>query len=192
MLSIALTGGIACGKSTVCELFSRQQIAVIDADIIARQLVGKNQPGLLLLVQLFGKDILQQNGELNRSYLRQLIFSDSNKKQQTEAILHPLIYAEIDKQLITIKSSYCIVAIPLLIETRQTKRFNRILVVDCPIDLQKKRLIQRDQRSDINQLEAIINSQIQREQRLKYADDVIDNSTDLLMLEQQVKHLHFF
>lgn len=189
MFKIGLTGGIGSGKSTVSTLFEEFNIPVIDADIIAHQLVAINQPALKQLAQTFGSDITNSDGSLNRSKLKQQIFSDTQKKQQLEAILHPLIYAQIKKQISTLKTAYCIISIPLLIETAKTGFVDRILVIDCPIELQITRVQQRDKLTEV-QINSIISSQVSRTERLAVADDVIDNTKTALQLAQQVKKLH--
>lgn len=189
MLRIGLTGGIGSGKSTVCNLFAEFGVPIIDADVIARQLVAPGQPVLTQLAEVFGKAILQQDGSLNRAALRQLAFSDAQNKQKLDEIMHPLIYAEIEKQIASLQSPYCIMAIPLLLETRKKHVVDRVLVVDCPPSLQLKRVKHRDN-VDEEQAKAIISLQADRDTRLAAADDVIDNSAGQTDLAEQVKNLH--
>lgn len=189
MLKIGLTGGIGSGKSTVCRLFSELGVPIIDADIIARQLVEPNSPALEKLVAQFGKQILNTDSTLNRAYLRDLVFSDKNKKAQLDQIMHPLIYDEIEQQINALNSPYCIVAIPLLLETQQMQRVDRIAVVDCNADTQLLRVVSRDQVKP-EQVLSIIASQMPRQQRLSFADDVIDNTCSSAHLAEQVKRLH--
>lgn len=189
MLRIGLTGGIGCGKSTVCQLFTEHGAPIIDADVIARQLVEPGQVALQKLTANFGDAILNTDGTLNRTELRQLAFSDQKHKQQLDAIMHPLIYAEIEAQTARLHTPYCIMAIPLLLETQQKPVVDRILVVDCPSALQLQRVLGRDNIS-IQQAEAIIATQVDRQQRLSAANDVIDNSSTLDHLAEQVKNLH--
>ncbi len=189
MLKIGLTGGIGSGKSTVCRLFQELGVAIIDADIIARQLVEPGQPALMQLVDHFGGHILNTDGSLNRTMLRDLVFADADKKQQLENILHPLVYARIAIEIEQLQGNYCIVAVPLLLETGKAHIVDRILVVDCSIETQIDRVISRDNLNK-NQVMAIIASQMPREQRLTLADDVIDNSTTPVQLAEQVKRLH--
>lgn len=189
MLKIGLTGGIASGKSTICKLFTDLGVSVIDADIIARQLVAPGQPTLLLLANTFGDSILNADGSLNRTRLRERIFADPTERRQLDAIMHPLVYAEIAACVARLSSSYCIIVIPLLLETEKSHIVDRILVVDCSEATQLERLMSRD---EIGQTEALamIGSQFTRAQRLAKADDVIDNSGKAGDLAEQVKSLH--
>lgn len=189
MLRIGLTGGIGCGKSTVCRLFAELGVPIIDADVIARQLVEPGQPTLYKLSAIFGDSILNTDGTLNRAELRQLAFSDQSHKQQLDAIMHPLIYAEIAAQANALHNLYCIMAIPLLLETQQRHVVDRVLVVDCSPSLQLQRVIDRDNTNQ-QQAEAIIATQLDRQIRLSEAHDVIDNSTTVDHLAEQVKSLH--
>lgn len=189
MLKIGLTGGIGSGKSTVCRLFSELGAPIIDADIIARQLVEPNSPALKKLVRQFGKKILNPDDSLNRAFLRDLVFSDKTKKAQLDQLMHPLIYDEIEKQVKGLDSAYCIIAIPLLLETQQMQRVDRIAVVDCNADTQLLRVVSRDHLKP-EQVLSIIASQMPRQQRLSFANDVIDNSGSSAQLAEQVKRLH--
>lgn len=185
MLKIGLTGGIASGKSTVCQLFSNLGIAIIDADIIARELVEPDKPALLEIIETFGKQIIQSDGTLNRTSLRKQIFSTPKKKIQLENILHPKIRQQLNHQSKQIQADYCILAIPLLIESQLTNTVNRILVIDVKEEEQLKRLLHRE---DINLSDAqkIINSQCSRQQRLAVANDVIINNQSIEELKKGV------
>lgn len=189
MLKIGLTGGIGSGKSTVCHLFQELGVSIIDADIVARQLVEPGLPALIQLVEHFGRQILNADGSLNRAKLRDLVFVDPDKKRQLEGILHPLVYSRIAAEIAQLQGNYCIVAVPLLLETGQAHSVDRVLVVDCSVEAQLARVISRDKLGK-DQVLAIIASQIPREQRLTLADDVIDNSATPLQLAEQVKRLH--
>jgi dephospho-CoA kinase len=189
MLKIGLTGGIGSGKSTVCRLFQALGVAIVDADVIARQLVEPGSQALTLLIDAFGLSILNTDGTLDRAKLRDLIFSDPEKKQRLENIMHPLIYARMASEVQSLRDRYCILAIPLLLETQKTQIVDRVLVVDCSLEAQLERVANRDKLSR-EQVLAIIASQIPRQQRLALADDVIDNSTSSTQLAEQVKRLH--
>jgi dephospho-CoA kinase len=189
MLKIGLTGGIGCGKSTVCQQFQALGVDIIDADIIARQLVEPDQPALALLIQNFGKQILDVNGHLNRAQLRKRVFADTKLKQKLESILHPLIYRQIALEVESLHGKYCIIAVPLLLETEQTQIVDRVLVVDCSVETQLERVMFRDQLNR-EQVLPIIASQMPRAKRIKLADDVIDNSASTEQLAEQIKRLH--
>ncbi len=189
MLKIGLTGGIGSGKSAVSELFKRYAIPIIDADFIAHQLTKIGQPALDAIQQAFGEDVFEPNGKLNRARLRDIIFADTQKKQQLEAILHPLIYAAMQEHIDQLNTAYCIVSVPLLIENKKTDFVDRVLIVDCPETLQIARVKARDKLSEA-QIQAIMAHQVSRTERLAHADDVIDNSKQARQLAEQVKKLH--
>jgi len=186
---VGLTGGIASGKSTITELFQKLGVKVIDADVITHELQRKGRPAYNEIIRQFGLDVIGENQELNRAYLRKLVFTDVDLKTKLERIVHPLVREEILRCIDKITQPYCIVSIPLLFETGTKYEFDRILVVDLPEDLQITRACERDGVNK-NEVVKIINSQIKRDKRLEIADDVIcnDNSFDNLALE--VKQLH--
>lgn len=188
MLKIGLTGGIGSGKSTVSKLFQDLGAPIIDADLIAHQLVEPGQPALAKLEQTF-PNIINENGSLDRAKLRDIVFSDINKKRKLENIMHPLIYAQIKSEIRKLNSHYCILAIPLLLETDMTSLVERILVIDCPVETQLQRVKKRDGLSK-KQISSIIATQISREKRLSLADDIIDSSKSAPQLAEQVKKLH--
>lgn len=189
MLKIGLTGGIASGKSTVCRLFSQHGVPIIDADIIARQLVEPNQQAYDEIVQTFGGQCCHSSGELNRQYLRQLIFSDDKAKKQLEIILHPRIRSQLIQQSNTQNSPYCLLVIPLLIENNMIDCVNRILVIDIDESLQLSRLFKRDNIA-VDDALLIINSQVSRQRRLACADDLITNNNSVEQLRKSVDNLH--
>jgi dephospho-CoA kinase len=190
-LKVGLTGGIATGKTAVSNIFATLGVPIIDADVISHQLVARGQPALSEIVQTFGSEMLQSDGHLNRLALRQRVFSDVEERKKLEAILHPKIYAEILNQINQLDSRYCIISVPLLLETKQQHQVDRIAVVDSPVTLQYQRLEQRNGLSP-KQIEQILRAQLSREIRLASADDVIDNSTDFNALTLQVHKLHEF
>lgn len=189
-LVIGLTGGIASGKTTVSDLFQTQfNIDVVDADIVARQVVASNTPGLNAIVQHFGATVLLESGELNRAKLRTLIFSDPNEKQWLNQLLHPMIRQKMHDDLQQVTSPYALLVAPLLIENQLQAMVNRILVVDVSEKTQIERTISRDKVS-LEQAEAILKSQATRQQRLQHADDVVKNDTKNGKLLSQVTELH--
>jgi dephospho-CoA kinase len=189
MLKIGLTGGIGSGKSTVCDIFQNLGINIIDADHIAKALVKPGFPAFRQIIAQFGEAFLNTDGNLDRDKLRNLIFADKTKKQLLENILHPLVYQQIAEEIRHAVSPYCIIAVPLLLETQKKQLFDRILVVDCSIEMQLQRVESRDQLKR-EQILSIIASQISRELRLQQADDIIDNSASTTQLAEQIKRLH--
>jgi len=190
MLTVALTGGIGCGKSTVCQLFSALNVPVIDTDVIAHNLVKPGQPALKEITDSFGKDILMSDSTLNRKALANKVFNDAQQRALLETILHPKIKRVVEQQLLALQdSAYAIIAIPLLIETNQQSLYDHVLVIDCDEELQRFRTQQRDNRS-VEEVNAIIETQVSRDIRLDYADEVIDNSHDLDSLKNQVTQYH--
>lgn len=188
---LGLTGGIGSGKTAVADRFASLGAHVVDADQAARWVVEPGRPALLQIVERFGKDVLLQSGELNRAELRQRIFVDPAERQWLEKLLHPLIRAEVAQHLALADSSYAIMVSPLLIESGQYRQVGRVLVVDVPESLQIARTTARDQASE-EQVRAILSAQVQREERLKHADDVLVNDRDLSWLGVEVERLHRF
>lgn len=188
-LIIGLTGGIGSGKSEVSRRFQSLGIVVVDADEVARLVVEPGQPALAAIAEHFGGDILSRDGRLNRALLRKIIFSDPEEKRWLEGLLHPLINQEIRRQLASADSPYAILSSPLLLETRQHELVDRILVIDASEALQVARASSRDGNT-IEQIEAIMATQLNREMRISKADDIIHNHGDLPELDQQVNALH--
>jgi len=178
MLVIGLTGGIGSGKSTVAEMFAALGVPVIDMDHIARHVVEPGQPALTQITHEFGTNVLGADGHLNRRRLRELIFDSAEKRRSLEAILHPLIRQETERQLAKLDTAYCVIVIPLLLEANQRSLVDRILVVDVPETLQITRTMQRDGAST-EEVQKILVAQMDRNSRLAAADDVIDNSAGL-------------
>ena len=189
MLVIGLTGGIGSGKTTVAELFQRQGIEVIDADLISREVVEPGEPALQAIVSHFGQQILSDEGRLRRSALRQLVFSDPEQRKWLERLLHPLINERIRQRITTSRSPYCILMSPLLLETRQKTLVARILIVDVSRETQLQRTMRRDE-SPRETIEAIMAAQVPREVRIAAADDIIDNNGEAGELAEQVGALH--
>ncbi|WP_096085324.1 dephospho-CoA kinase [Agaribacterium haliotis] len=189
MFKLGLTGGIGSGKSTVSAMFAELGITVVDADIVAREVVEPGQTALAKIAEHFGPQVLLADGSLDRSQLRSLIFADPKAKLWLEQLTHPLIRQEIERQLERAQSTYVILSSPLLLETGQQKLVDRVLVVDLSEAEQLKRACARDQNSE-EQIRAIMTSQLSREQRLKHANDVIDNSADKAQCLSQVEILH--
>ncbi len=188
-LRIGLTGGIGCGKSTVAKLFMGLQVPVIDTDTLARELVAPGQPALQQIAARFGRGVLCEDGTLDRAKLRAQVFSDRQARHDLERILHPLIRAKMREKLRQMDAAYCILEIPLLLESGWEDEVDRILVVDTPPELQMERILQRG-RLTREEAEQIIATQRDREQRLAAADDIITNEGDIHHLEEQVKQLH--
>ncbi len=191
MLKVGLTGGIGSGKSTVAEYFSQLGSEIIDADHIARELTLPEAAGFKAIIGFFGPDILSACGEIDRKKLRQIIFNDPLAKQNLERILHPLIIKKIIAKTQLLTAPYCIIVIPLLVETGFASKdfLDRICVVDTTESLQIERASRRDSTSP-QEILKIINDQCPREERLRAADDIIVNNNDLVSLEKQVKKLH--
>ena len=190
-LVVALTGGIASGKTAVSDAFAALGVPVIDTDLIAREVVAPGSPGLAEVVAAFGASSRAPDGSLNRAALRQIIFTNAGARARLEAILHPRIATEARRRLQTVQHPYCILVVPLLVESGLFENADRILVVDVPEALQIQRLMRRDG-ADRDQAEAALSAQISREQRLARADDVIDNSASLVELQTSVAELDAF
>jgi len=188
-LRIGLTGGIASGKSTVADLFANLGVPVIDTDAVAREVVNPGEPGLDSVVKQFGPEILQPDGFLDRAQLRKIIFATPEAREQLNNILHPLIRARATHLIEQIDAPYLVLEIPLLAETGFTDLVDRVLVVDCPQELQKLRLITRDCETE-ESANKIIEAQATRAQRLAIADDIICNEGSLENLTLLVNELH--
>lgn len=189
MLRIGLTGGIACGKSTVAAGFAELGVPVIDADALARELVEPGQPALEAIARELGKEFITADGRLDRARLRQRIFTRPEARRRLEAILHPRIAAEMQSRAARLDSPYCLLVIPLLIEAGQQSLVDRILVVDCPEELQRRRLAERDDTEPV-EISAILASQLDRESRLAAADDIISNDGTPEQLQERIAGLH--
>ena len=189
MLIIGLTGGIGSGKSAVSDKFKSLGITVVDADVAARTVVEPGQPALAEIERHFGSNILNQAGVLDRAQLREIMASDSEERVWLESVLHPKIGEQIAKELNESTSPYTIYVAPLLLETNSQKMCSRVLVVDVPKEIQIQRTAERDKVSEI-QIEKIVAVQMEREERLEKADDVLVNTGTIKELEEQVVNLH--
>ena len=189
MLKIGLTGGIGCGKTSATNYFAKLGIPIIDADEISHALVAPGMPALIQIRKTFGEETIDDNGSLNRKVLRDIIFSDLVKKKKLESILHPRVYAEMQRRVDRLHNVYVILSIPLLLETKMENFVDRILIIDCSVKVQFERVKARDQLSD-ERIQSILDSQVSREQRLLSGDDIIDNSGSITALEESLKKLH--
>jgi dephospho-CoA kinase len=189
MFVVGITGGIGSGKTAATDRFAKLGIEIIDADVAARKVVEPGTPALRAIKGHFGQQILLATGELDRPALRQIIFSNNEEKKWLESLLHPLIGEEIMNGLQASRSPYAIFSSPLLFESGQEVICNRVLLVDVPMALQLERTMQRDD-NDEAQVKRIIDSQMQREQRLTKADDIICNDRNLSYLYKKVDTLH--
>jgi dephospho-CoA kinase len=188
-LRIGLTGGIASGKSTVARRFLELAVPVIDADESARHVVAPGTPGLARVLEAFGSHLLAVDGRLDRGALRRLVFSDPEKRRDLEAILHPLIRADMEREVERAAGPYVVMAIPLLVEGGVGDRVDRILVVDLPEALQIARVMARDG-GTADEARAILAAQAPRAGRLQAADDVLVNAGSVTDLRRAVDVLH--
>ena len=188
-LIVGLTGGIGSGKSAASQWFETQGINVVDADIVAREIVEKGQPALAQIQSAFGDWVLLESGELNRKALREHIFQHPSARQQLEEITHPAIRQSIIVQLEQANSPYVILVSPLLFETNQHLLTQRTLLIDASIELQIQRASQRDGQS-VEQIENIIQAQMPRDRKLDLADDIAINDGHLEHLYTQLQKLH--
>ena len=191
-LKIALTGGIACGKSSVSQIFKKLGVPIIDLDVIARTVVETNTQGLVELVAHFGNGILNDDQTLNRQALRQQLFKNSENQQVIEEILHPKILEKMQTDIEKLNTQLVIVEVPLLVEQNLSHLFDRAIVVDCSEENQLKRLLKRE-KLDENLAKTMIAAQVSREQRLalseKLPTDVIENNSEIFEMEQKVQDL---
>src|SRR5688572_21515528 len=188
-LIIGLTGGIGSGKSEASKRFAERGILVVDADVVAHEVVEPGKPALTQIAVHFGPAILDTGGNLNRAKLREIIFSDPTEKQWLESLLHPIINAKIRRQLAEATSVYTILASPLLLETQQFKLVDRILVIDTSEQHQVERASKRDRKNEA-QIKTIMQTQLSRQERCARATDIIQNHGSVGELEDQVEKLH--
>lgn len=186
---VALSGGIASGKSTIAHLFAQLGVPIIDADIIARQVVEVGTPALEQITKHFSQEILLENGELDRSQLREIIFNNDHERLWLNNLLHPIIAQETQKRFAQQTKPYVIWVVPLLIENNLHQLADRVLMIDIPEALQLERLINRDRISE-SLAKKMIATQVCLTDRLAFADDIIVNDGDLESLKIQVDKLH--
>jgi dephospho-CoA kinase len=190
MFVVGLTGGIGSGKSTVADLFVQRGVTLVDTDAIAHVLTGPGGAAIPPLQKAFGETLLRADGGLDRVAMRRLVFTDASAKARLEAILHPMIRAESDRQCAAAQSPYVVLAVPLLVESGiYRQRCDRILVIDCDEATQVARVIARSGMSE-PEVRSILSAQATREVRLAAADDVVDNSGAPETLPAIVEKLH--
>ena len=188
-LRIGMTGGIGSGKSTIGEYFRALGVPVFDADELTRELTARNQPVLDEIREIFGNEAIDSQGELSRSFLRSQIFTNDEQRQRLEALLHPRVYERLGQYSDDLDVPYVIWIVPLLLETASAARVDRVLVIDCPEELQIQRAAARDQQSEAD-IREIMNRQLTRCERLEQADDVITNDNELDSVKYKVSTLH--
>lgn len=188
---LGLTGGIGSGKSAAAQCFVDLGVHLVDADHAARWVVEPGRPALAQIAEHFGPSVLRADGTLNRSALRELIFKDPQQRVWLESLLHPLIREEIRQYLARAESAYAILVSPLLLETSQHQMVQRVLVIDVPESVQIERTVLRDKTNE-EQVRAILKAQASRDERLSRADDVIVNDRDPAWLKSEVERLHHY
>lgn len=188
ILTVALTGGVASGKSAVSQRFVELGAPVVDTDVLSREAVAPGSDGLAEIEQAFGASVIDPDGGLDRAALRQRIFDDPAARVRLERILHPRIAAAARHRLAALDAPYAVLVVPLLVESGLFADADRVLVVDVPEEIQIERLIKRDGTSR-EQAEAMLAAQASREQRLARADDVIENTGTLEELHRRVDEL---
>jgi dephospho-CoA kinase len=187
---VGLTGGIGCGKSTVAELFAERGANIVDTDRIAHELTGSGGAAMPALLAEFGEDYLAADGALDRARMRELVFADPQARLRLEAILHPGIRAAALAAAASATGSYVVFVVPLLVERGNWNQIiRRILVIDCPEQLQISRVMARNGLQEA-QVKAIMATQVPRQARLAAADDIINNDAELETLLPQIDALH--
>lgn len=190
MFAVGLTGGIASGKTTISNLFAELGVPVIDTDVISRQLLEPGQLAFRQVSQHFGEKVVDADGRLDRAELRRIVFTNKNQKSWLENMLHPLIFQRSHDAIFEHRrAAYVLVVIPLLFETNFQALVDRILVVDCPAEVQIERLVRRDN-IDESLAHKMLTQQLDNASRLARAHDIIDNGADDRDLRAQVLELH--
>ena len=190
---IGLTGGIASGKTTVCNLFKDLSVEIIDADVISHELSKKGGAAFEEIIEAFEDEIIGNDGEINRKKLRSIVFNDDSKKKMLEGIIHPKVLLSINEKIKASQSDYLIISVPLMIETGMNAMMDRVLLIDCNVETQIERLSQRDQSSREEAIK-IIESQASIESKRELSDDRIinNNETSIEELTLKVKELDDF
>ena len=189
VLTVALTGGIGSGKTSIASIFKSLGVPVIDSDTISKEIILPGKPCFKDIVNEFGEEILTNKGTIDRYKLRDIIFNNDKARIKLENIIHPVVFKNIDTEISLINYPYCLVIIPLLIETKSTERFDRILVIDALESLQFERIVKRDDISPIL-IKKIIKTQAKRKERLRYANDIIVNNDTIMNLNKSINTLH--
>ena len=190
---IGLTGGIASGKTTVCDLFKELSVEIIDADVISHELSKKGGAAFEEIIEAFEDEIIGDDGELDRKKLRSIVFNDNTKKKILERIIHPKVLLSINEKIKASQSDYLIISVPLMIETGMNAMMDRVLLIDCNVETQIERIIQRDQTSREEAIK-IIESQASIESKRELSDDRIinNNETSIEELRLKVKEINDF
>ena len=188
---IGLTGGIGSGKSAAANFFQNEGISVIDADQLARKVIEKDTPGYSKVVDSFGANILDNNDSIDRAKLREAVFHDSEKRKILESITHPLVRELMVQKISSSTSPYSIIMVPLIFETNSAKNYDRVLVIDCDVEMQLERAMARDENS-ADLIKKIIDSQCSRSERLSIANDVIPNNHSIEDLKKRSLAMHNF
>ncbi|MEP1447475.1 MAG: dephospho-CoA kinase [Paraglaciecola sp.] len=186
---VGISGGIGSGKTTVTDLFAKLGVEVIDADVIARDVVEPGTPALKAIIAKFGVSVLDESGKLNRTKLRTLVFADIEIKNWLNQLLHPAIRELMLMQIKQAKSKYCLLSVPLLVENKSYEWVDRVAIVDVDEQTQLQRTVLRDNTNN-QEIRAIMAAQATRQQRLAVADDVIDNAGNREDLLEKVSQLH--
>ena len=188
---IGLTGGIGSGKSAAANFFQNEGISVIDTDQLARKVIDKDTPGYSKVVDSFGANILDNNDSIDRAKLREAVFHDSEKRKILESITHPLVRELMVQKISSSTSPYSIIMVPLIFETNSAKNYDRVLVIDCDVEIQLERAMARDENS-ADLIQKIIDSQCSRSERLSIANDVIPNNHSIEDLQKRSLAMHNF
>ena len=189
MYCVGLTGNIASGKSTALAYFASLGITTISADAIAKQITTTEPSVLTAIRTYFGKDVFLDSGELNRSALRSIIFSDAEKRRWLESLLHPLIKQQIQRDIAQAKPPYCVIEIPLLFDKKNFPYINRVLLITCNQNTALRRIMERDNCSQ-EAAQAILNTQPNPSQRRAIADDIVENNNGASLLHSAIEALH--